>query len=334
MAMIKGKWQWKETISNDVDSLIVENITFTSNGEEWRRIQISTLFERVLIMYFPPEGNYKIATTDAGTDLAVLPEYRLIDFGMVEQEVSNAFYEYFIANARAITIAEKLTQIAENEPKVYEAGKKSEYDAFWDTFQKSGTRIYYDRAFADGTNGGNMWVFNKTYRPKYPMKPVSAASMYSYGTLPYEAIASVDFSECTNFSSTFSYFRISGSEKKFPPIDIRSATKTQNMFGWCSGIREIEEIKISENTEVQSMFNGMTSLCEVRFNGTIGQNGLNVQTNTLLSHDSLMSIINALADKSQDTSGTSWVVTLGSTNLAKLTDAEKQIATDKGWTLV
>ncbi len=197
-------------------------------------------------------------------------------------------------------VTEKLTRASENSTRLYDvgftAGKKSEYDAFWDTFQKSGSRIYYDRAFADGTNGGNMWVFNKTYRPKYTMKPVSAVSMYSYGTLPYEAIASVDFSDCTDFYSTFSYFSISGSEKKFPPIDIRSATRTQNMFGWCSGIREIEEIKISENTAVQSMFNGMTSLCEVRFNGTIGKNGLSFASCARLSKQSIKNIIGCLSD--------------------------------------
>lgn len=46
-----------------------------------------------------------------------------------------------------------------------------------------------------------------------------------------------------------------------------------------------------------------------------------------LGHDSLMVIINGL----QSVPGAT--LTLGTDNLAKLTDAEKQIATDKGWTL-
>jgi hypothetical protein len=48
---------------------------------------------------------------------------------------------------------------------------------------------------------------------------------------------------------------------------------------------------------------------------------------TLLSHDSLMSIINNL------TTVTGKTLDLGATNLAKLTDEEKAIATNKGWTL-
>lgn len=47
-----------------------------------------------------------------------------------------------------------------------------------------------------------------------------------------------------------------------------------------------------------------------------------------LTHDSLMVFINGL-----QTVTSKQTLTLGSTNLAKLTDAEKQIATDKGWTL-
>lgn len=47
-----------------------------------------------------------------------------------------------------------------------------------------------------------------------------------------------------------------------------------------------------------------------------------------LTHDSLMVVINGL-----QTVSTTQTLTLGTTNLAKLTDEEKKVATDKGWTL-
>lgn len=47
-----------------------------------------------------------------------------------------------------------------------------------------------------------------------------------------------------------------------------------------------------------------------------------------LTHDSLMVIINGL-----QTVTTAQTLTLGATNLAKLTDEEKKVATDKGWTI-
>lgn len=51
-----------------------------------------------------------------------------------------------------------------------------------------------------------------------------------------------------------------------------------------------------------------------------------------LTHDSLMNVINGLYDRK--TAGYSVIsLRFGSTNLAKLTDEEKAIATNKGWTL-
>ena len=47
-----------------------------------------------------------------------------------------------------------------------------------------------------------------------------------------------------------------------------------------------------------------------------------------LTHDSLMVVINGL-----QTVTSAQILTLGSENLAKLTEADKKIATDKGWTL-
>lgn len=47
-----------------------------------------------------------------------------------------------------------------------------------------------------------------------------------------------------------------------------------------------------------------------------------------LTHDSLMVVINGLQTVTE-----TQTLTLGTANLAKLTDDEKQIATNKGWTL-
>ena len=55
---------------------------------------------------------------------------------------------------------------------------------------------------------------------------------------------------------------------------------------------------------------------------------LNLSTCNDLTHDSLMVVINGL-----QTVTTTQTLTLGTKNLAKLTEADKKIATDKGWTL-
>lgn len=64
-----------------------------------------------------------------------------------------------------------------------------------------------------------------------------------------------------------------------------------------------------------------------------GFRGLNLDfdlsTCIALSHDSLLNVINEAADVTASPK----TLTLGATNLAKLTDEEKAIATNKGWTL-
>ena len=47
-----------------------------------------------------------------------------------------------------------------------------------------------------------------------------------------------------------------------------------------------------------------------------------------LTHDSIMVVINGLQTVTE-----AQTFTLGQKNLAKLTEADKKIATDKGWTL-
>ena len=55
---------------------------------------------------------------------------------------------------------------------------------------------------------------------------------------------------------------------------------------------------------------------------------------TQLDHNSLLVIINGLYDYiGAGSSGTRYIK-LGATNLAKLSDEEKAIATNKGWTIV
>lgn len=145
--------------------------------------------------------------------------------------------------------------------------------------------------------------------------------------------AVMDFSNCTK--ADYLCFQ-SGLLEKFPEVNLSNVTTLQYAFQQCVNLVTIDKIILPNYNNI-SNYNSFLSQCgkleNVVFEGKIGKNSFSVSGSKKLTHDSLMSIINALEDYSQDTSGTKWVVTLGSTNLAKLTDAEKQMATDKGWTL-
>ena len=73
-------------------------------------------------------------------------------------------------------------------------------------------------------------------------------------------------------------------------------------------------------------FTGCTALKTITGNPNF-KVSFSLSDSTELTHDSLMVVINGLQTVTGQT------LTLGTTNLAKLTDEEKKVATDKGWTL-
>lgn len=228
-----------------------------------------------------------------------------------------------------MSIAEKLTAVAENVPKVFNAGQNAEYDRFWDSYQQNGTLRYYTHAFS-----GFGWR-DETFKPKYDIKPVGNASgMFRQMRVTDlgEALGSVslDLSGVTVASTLFGYCEFL---TKVPKINLSAMTNSQYLFQSCSKLETIEELTISETvTFVNSSFNGCTALTRLIMAGTLATNGLDLHWSTLLDRESLLSVLNVLQDKTSV--GGTWTVTLGSENLAKLTDAEKAIATQKGWTLV
>lgn len=188
---------------------------------------------------------------------------------------------------------------AEGKAEGYEIGKadgaKSEYDRFWDVYQENGEKRRYTYAFYSWNE--------KILCPKYTI------------------IADV-------LQGTFMYFN--GTEINVD-IDARNAASMNSCFYQCPNLKKIKKLIVGENTVFHAaMFSFSYNIEEITFEGTIAMNlAMNISK---LTHDSLMSAINCLKDYSG--SGASYTLTIGATNLAKLTDAEKAIATQKGWTLV
>lgn len=201
-----------------------------------------------------------------------------------------------------MSIAEKLQTIAENESKVFEAGKKAQYDAFWDGLQHNG----------DGTADYRYMFYyweDNYYNPKYPI-----------------------FSTKASMVATFQNAQITNT---LVDIDLSQTQQAGSMFNFCSRLHTIPKIIFGENlTNINNMFSNCAGLVNLTADGVIALNGLNLQWSTNLTIESLRSIINALADKSADTSGTVWTVTVGSTNLEKLTADDLNEIEAKGWIFV
>ena len=136
----------------------------------------------------------------------------------------------------------------------------------------------------------------------------------------------LDFDGITNFAYMFTYCDNLTTVRK---IDTSSALIMDRMFNGCSNIESVEELDASSCNSMYLIFFQCRKL--TYFGGFIGLKcDLDLSRyNTELSHDSLMNVIN----KAADVTASSATLTLGSTLLAKLSDEEKAVATNKGWTL-
>ena len=113
-----------------------------------------------------------------------------------------------------------------------------------------------------------------------------------------------------------------------PPMDTSLVTTMRSMFLFCDSLTSVSEMNTSLITDMVDMFLSCKSLTNV--GGFIGLKvSIYLGDSPLLTHDSLMNIITKAADVSKNPQ----TLTFGGTNLAKLTDEEKGIATSKGWTL-
>ncbi|MCI6265875.1 MAG: leucine-rich repeat domain-containing protein [Erysipelotrichaceae bacterium] len=116
-------------------------------------------------------------------------------------------------------------------------------------------------------------------------------------------------------------------------IDTSMITNFQNAFSSCYYLRKIIKLDFASATNVSSTFNNCNNLLEIVQISNIKITGLNFSSSTLLRRESLLKILNALYDYAAEGSTDTYTLIVGTKNLAKLSDEEKAIATNKGWTL-
>lgn len=175
--------------------------------------------------------------------------------------------------------------------------------------------------------------------------------------------------ETGNVTVMNSMFKGCSSLKQIPLLNTKSCNLMQEMFSGCSSITEIPELDTSNVISMWYMFFKCTSLTTVpmldaskiinvynMFNNcsslvtlgglknlgmsyptnwieNVSEATLNLSDSPLLTHDSLMNVINNLYDiKSKGVK--TQTLQLGNTNKAKLTTEEIAIATNKGWNVI
>lgn len=230
-----------------------------------------------------------------------------------------------------MSISEKLTTIAENQEKVYDAGYEKANRDFWDYVTQKGKRKVYEQAFS-------YWDCEYIHPPYkiIPDKTSRILSMFNANpSLKKVEKEYFDLSEAKYDWSNYIGYRMFYNCPNLEIIeDINIlAGKYDNTFAYCPNLKTIEILRVEERSTFYATFFQCYNLQDLTIDGVIGQNGFNVQWSTNLTPVSLRSIIDALKDYSEDTSGTQWIVTIGATNYDKLTTEEIEKAERKGWTL-
>ena len=132
-----------------------------------------------------------------------------------------------------------------------------------------------------------------------------------------------DTSKVANMN--YMFFRCS-SLTSVPSFDTRNVIEMYGMFNGCLSLTSVPSFDTSKVTSMDSMFYHCSSLETIHMIN-IGAN-LDISSSTKFTREALLEIIGNLKTVTSTNN-----LTMGATNLAKLTEEDKAIATNKGWTL-
>lgn len=191
-----------------------------------------------------------------------------------------------------MTIEKKLIRAKKDIDDACEAGKKAEYDKFWDIFQENGNKTHYGNAFA-----GYGWTPD-IFFPKYNMTPQYTSSMFYQTNMEIDLVqhleecgVTLDTSKTLQFSSMFYNTRFT----RVGVIDCRGSTAAlTSMFAYSKYLKTIDKLIVSAVHTWNSAFLQCFALENITFEGVIGA-AIDFKDCTKLSIASITSIINALS---------------------------------------
>lgn len=132
--------------------------------------------------------------------------------------------------------------------------------------------------------------------------------------------------DTSNVTSMQNLFNGCNNLTTVPLLDISKIASTASMFRFCYKLTTIPALDASNVISTTSMFQGCSNLKSILMTN-IGAN-LDISVSTKFERTDLVTILNNLKTVTETKT-----LTMGATNLAKLTDEDKAIATNKGWTL-
>lgn len=139
-------------------------------------------------------------------------------------------------------------------------------------------------------------------------------------------LTSVPLFDTSNVTSMNVMFGNCSSLTSVPSFDTSNVTYMNSMFNNCEKLKSVPSFDTRNVTEMDWMFYACKSLETIHMIN-IGAS-LDISSSTLFTREALLEIIGNLKTVTRTKK-----LTIGATNLAKLTEEDKAIATNKGWTL-
>ena len=102
-----------------------------------------------------------------------------------------------------MNITEKLLRQKQDFDDVYEAGKKAEYDEFWDGIQDYGNRTDYTQGFKN-------WKGVEAITPKYPIRAINLSELF----YQCQKIKSTPMISCANADGKFQTYQMAGTDTR------------------------------------------------------------------------------------------------------------------------
>ena len=251
-----------------------------------------------------------------------------------------------------MSIADKLNTIAENEQKVYDAGKEAAHSEYinpewtdWEYFDYLGCRdsLAQKLKYTDTSNGTNfVHMFDGCSLATIPEIDTSKGTNFGSMFQGCDALATIPEIDTSNGTSFSAMFRNCGVLTKIPEIDTSNGTKFSSMFDGCDALTTIPKLNVSKATQnYMPSFLENSELKNITFEGTIPYT-INFQYSPL-TLESAKSVINALVNYSGTNNANTYSVTFSETTWEYL-DADSEIEVDgvtctwrdyissKGWT--
>lgn len=178
---------------------------------------------------------------------------------------------------------------------------------------------------SSGNNFSNAW-YGCSSLTSFPMLDLHNGT--NFGSAWYDCISltsfpQLDLSNGTDFGAAW---HNCSSLTEFPMLNLSKGTNFMHAWSVCSSLTSFPQLDLSAGTDFSVAWAGCSNLTNLGGFGAISAS-IDLSGSPKLTVESLMNVINQAATVTGKT------MTLGSTNLAKLTDEQKAVATSKGWTL-